>query len=126
LPLFFALNVGKIVEVEPLVACNPLLILLWTAIFLRGIERLSRRIIISAIATVAGHSSRNYSSLKTHPGHCSRSGRAKNTEPRRNRCFVAGIFNTAAFVAVAENRLAVLVSWLQVQFVSNLDDDMSD
>jgi uncharacterized membrane protein len=54
LSLFFALNIGKIVEVEPLVACNPLLTLLWTAVFLRGIERLSRRIVISAIATVAG------------------------------------------------------------------------
>ena len=54
LSLFFALNIGRIVEVEPLVACNPLLTLLWTAIFLRGIERLSRRIVISAIATVAG------------------------------------------------------------------------
>ena len=54
LSLFFALNIGKIVEIEPLVACNPLLTLLWTAIFLRNIERLSRRIVISAIATVAG------------------------------------------------------------------------
>ena len=54
LSLFFALNIGKIVEVEPLVACNPLLTLVWTAIFLRGIERLSRRIVISALATVTG------------------------------------------------------------------------
>jgi uncharacterized membrane protein len=54
LSFFSALDIGKVVEVEPLVACNPLLTLLWTAVFLRGIECLSRRIITSAIVTVAG------------------------------------------------------------------------
>lgn len=54
LSFFSALNVGKIVRVEPLVACNPLLTILWAAIFLRQIERLSPRIIFGALVTVAG------------------------------------------------------------------------
>jgi drug/metabolite transporter (DMT)-like permease len=43
-----------VVRIEPLVACNPLLSILWTGIFLRGIERLSGRIIAGALVTVAG------------------------------------------------------------------------
>ena len=54
LSFFSALNVGKVVRVEPLVACNPLLTILWAAIFLRQIERLSPRIIVGALVTVAG------------------------------------------------------------------------
>ncbi len=54
LSFFSALNVGKIVRVEPLVACNPLLTILWTSIFLRQIEKLSGRVIIGALVTVAG------------------------------------------------------------------------
>lgn len=54
LSFFSALNVGKIVRVEPLVACNPLLTILWTAIFLRAIEQVSARIIIGALVTVTG------------------------------------------------------------------------
>ena len=54
LSFFFALNLGKVVRVEPLVACNPLLTLVWAAIFLRQIERLSPRIIFGALVTVAG------------------------------------------------------------------------
>lgn len=54
LSFFSALNVGKIVRVEPLVACNPLLTILWTAIFLRAVERVSGRIVIGALVTVAG------------------------------------------------------------------------
>jgi drug/metabolite transporter (DMT)-like permease len=54
LSFFYALNLGKVVRVEPLVACNPLLTILWAAIFLRQIERLSPRIIFGALVTVAG------------------------------------------------------------------------
>jgi len=54
LSFFSALNLGKVVRVEPLVACNPLLTILWAAIFLRQIERLSPRIIFGALVTVAG------------------------------------------------------------------------
>lgn len=54
LSFFSALNIGKIVRVEPLVACNPLLTILWTAIFLRAVEQISGRIIIGALITVTG------------------------------------------------------------------------
>jgi drug/metabolite transporter (DMT)-like permease len=54
LSFFAALNIGRVVRIEPLVACNPLLSILWTGIFLRGIERLSGRIIAGALVTVAG------------------------------------------------------------------------
>lgn len=54
LSFFSALNLGKVVRVEPLVACNPLLTILWTAIFLRQIERLSPRLIFGALVTVTG------------------------------------------------------------------------
>jgi drug/metabolite transporter (DMT)-like permease len=54
LSFFSALNIGQVVRVEPLVACNPLLTILWTGIFLRQIERLTGRIILGALVTVAG------------------------------------------------------------------------
>jgi DME family drug/metabolite transporter len=54
LSFFAALNVGQVVRVEPLVACNPLLSILWTGMFLRGIERLTGRIVAGAVITVAG------------------------------------------------------------------------
>jgi drug/metabolite transporter (DMT)-like permease len=54
LSFFSALNVGKIVRVEPLVACNPLLTLIWAAFFLRQIETLSTRVVIGALVTVIG------------------------------------------------------------------------
>ena|SRR6185503_2607383 len=54
LSFFAALNTGHIVGVEPVVACNPLLTLLWTSIFLRRIEELSGRTILGALVTVAG------------------------------------------------------------------------
>ena len=54
LSFFSALNIGKIVRVEPLVACNPLLTILWAAIFLRQIETLSSRVVFGALVTVIG------------------------------------------------------------------------
>jgi drug/metabolite transporter (DMT)-like permease len=54
LSFFAALNIGQVVRVEPLVACNPLLSILWTGIFLRGIERLTGRVVGGALVTVAG------------------------------------------------------------------------
>jgi len=54
LSFFAALNVGEIVRVEPLVACNPLLTILWTSIFLRQIEPLTIRIVLGALVTVVG------------------------------------------------------------------------
>jgi len=52
--VFSALNVGNVVRVEPLIACNPLLSLLWTGIFLKKLERLSTRIVVGALVTVTG------------------------------------------------------------------------
>jgi DME family drug/metabolite transporter len=54
LSVFSALNVGAVVRVEPLIACNPLLSLLWTGLFLRQLERLSARIVVGALVTVTG------------------------------------------------------------------------
>ncbi|MGH7930401.1 MAG: DMT family transporter [Candidatus Binatia bacterium] len=54
LSFFSALNLGQIVRVEPLVACNPLLTLLFAAIFLRQLEKLSARVVVGALVTVVG------------------------------------------------------------------------
>ena len=54
LSFFSALNVGKVVKVEPLVACNPLLTILWAGMFLKQIERLSSRVVAGALVTVTG------------------------------------------------------------------------
>lgn len=54
LSVFSALNLGKVVRVEPLIASNPLLTILWVGIFLRQIERISTRIVVGALFTVLG------------------------------------------------------------------------
>jgi DME family drug/metabolite transporter len=54
LSVFYALSHGKVVIVEPLVSSNPVLTLLFTAIFLRDLEALNLRVIIGALLTVAG------------------------------------------------------------------------
>jgi drug/metabolite transporter (DMT)-like permease len=54
LSVFSALNLGKVVRVEPLIASNPLLTILWVGIFLRQIERISARIVLGAVFTVMG------------------------------------------------------------------------
>jgi drug/metabolite transporter (DMT)-like permease len=54
LSFFSALNLGQIVRVEPLVACNPLLTLLFAAIFFRQLEKFTGRVVIGALVTVAG------------------------------------------------------------------------
>ena len=54
LSFFSALNLGKIVRVEPLVACNPLLTILWSVLFFRGLEQLAARDILGAVIIVAG------------------------------------------------------------------------
>lgn len=54
LSFFSALNVGTVVRVEPLVACNPLLTILWASIFLRQFETLSWRVVVGALVTVSG------------------------------------------------------------------------
>jgi drug/metabolite transporter (DMT)-like permease len=54
LSFFSALNAGNIVRVEPLVACNPLLTLVWASIFLKQIESLTGRVVAGSLLTVAG------------------------------------------------------------------------
>jgi uncharacterized membrane protein len=54
LSVFYALSFGRVVVVEPLVNCNPLLSIFLTAVFLKEIERLSARIIVGALLTVVG------------------------------------------------------------------------
>ena len=54
LSVFYALSHGKVVIVEPLVSSNPVLTLLFTAIFLRDLEVINQRVIIGALLTVIG------------------------------------------------------------------------
>jgi drug/metabolite transporter (DMT)-like permease len=49
-----ALSVGPVVIVSPIVATSPLWILVGTGLFLRGIEKLTPRIVIGAMGVVAG------------------------------------------------------------------------
>jgi drug/metabolite transporter (DMT)-like permease len=52
--VMLALSVGQVVVVSPIVATSPLWILLGTWLFLQGIERLTLRTVIGAMAVVAG------------------------------------------------------------------------
>lgn len=54
LSVFYALSYGKVVIVEPLVSSNPVLTLLFTAIFLRDLEAINLRVSIGALLTVTG------------------------------------------------------------------------
>ena len=54
LSVFYALSHGKVVIVEPLVSSNPVLTLLFTAIFLRDLEVINLRVITGALLTVVG------------------------------------------------------------------------
>jgi DME family drug/metabolite transporter len=54
LSFFSALNLGNVVRVEPLVACNPLLTILWSVLFFRGAEQLTPRDIFGAVIIIIG------------------------------------------------------------------------
>ena len=54
LSVFSALNIGNVVKVEPLIACNPLLTIVWTGIFLKEIEQISAHTVVGALVTVTG------------------------------------------------------------------------
>lgn len=54
LSVFYALSCGKVVIVEPLISSNPVLTLVLTALFLRDLEALNRRVISGAFLAVAG------------------------------------------------------------------------
>jgi uncharacterized membrane protein len=52
--VIFALSVGAVVIVSPIVATSPLWILVGTGLFLRGVENLTLRTVIGALCVVGG------------------------------------------------------------------------
>ena len=52
--VFHALSHGRVVIVEPLVAANPVLSILFTAIFLRDLEIVTTRVVLGGLCTVTG------------------------------------------------------------------------
>ena len=52
--MFLALGRGTVVVVSPVLATNPLFTLIFAAIFLRGVERITLRIVMGALLVVAG------------------------------------------------------------------------
>jgi DME family drug/metabolite transporter len=52
--VFYGLSHGKVVVVEPIVSANPVLSILFTAIFLRDLEAITMRVVAGALCTVAG------------------------------------------------------------------------
>jgi uncharacterized membrane protein len=54
LAVFYALSAGKVVIVEPIVAANPVVSVVLTAVFLRDLESISARVVMGTICTVVG------------------------------------------------------------------------
>ncbi|MDZ4342993.1 MAG: DMT family transporter [Candidatus Binatia bacterium] len=54
LSVFYALSMGKVVVVEPIVAANPVVSVVLTALFLRDLESITTRVVVGAVCTVAG------------------------------------------------------------------------
>ncbi len=52
--MFFALGRGQVVVISPVLATNPLFTLLFAAILLRGVERITPRILVGALLVVSG------------------------------------------------------------------------
>lgn len=52
--MFFALAQGQVVVVAPVLATNPLFTLLFAFLLLRGVERITPRIVLGALLVVAG------------------------------------------------------------------------
>ncbi len=52
--VFYALSFGQLVVVEPLVSTNPVLSILLSAIFLKDLEAITRRVVLGAVCTVIG------------------------------------------------------------------------
>jgi uncharacterized membrane protein len=51
---FYALSFGSVVVVEPLVAINPVLSLILSALFLKKLETITPRVVLGALCTVIG------------------------------------------------------------------------
>jgi len=52
--VFYALSLGKVVVVEPLVSSNPVLSIFLSALFLRDLEVITPRVVAGAACTVVG------------------------------------------------------------------------
>lgn len=52
--MFTALSKGKVVILSPVLATNPLFTLLFAAVFLRGVEQITRRHVLGTALVVAG------------------------------------------------------------------------
>jgi drug/metabolite transporter, DME family len=52
--LFVALSRGQVVVISPVVATNPLFTLVMASVLLRGVERITARVVIGAVLVVAG------------------------------------------------------------------------
>jgi DME family drug/metabolite transporter len=54
LSVFYALSLGEVVVVEPLVSSNPVISLVLSALFLKDLETITPRVVLGALFTVAG------------------------------------------------------------------------
>lgn len=54
LSVFHALSYGDVVVVEPLTSSNPVFSLIMTALFLKDLESITRRVVVGALCTVVG------------------------------------------------------------------------
>jgi len=52
--MFFALGIGQVVVISPVLATNPLFTLFFAALLLRGVEQITLRVIVGALLVVAG------------------------------------------------------------------------
>ena len=52
--MFQALSRGPVVVLSPVVSTNPLFTLLFASIFLRGVERITPRVVAGALLVVGG------------------------------------------------------------------------
>lgn len=52
--LFTALERGQVVVISPVVATNPLFTLVMAAVLLRGVERITARVVVGAVLVVTG------------------------------------------------------------------------
>lgn len=52
--LFVALSQGEVVVISPVVATNPLFTLVMASVLLRGVERITSRVVVGALLVVAG------------------------------------------------------------------------
>ena len=52
--MFFALDRGEVVVISPVLATNPLFTLFFAAMLLRGVERITPRILLGALLVVVG------------------------------------------------------------------------